>query len=160
MKSTIISMIIVLCVLALIPMFLIGDRSVLAGFGLDAFFGGDDKPKTPKNLTNVTTDKKVQVYKWRDEHGVMQFTHTPPPETRQAEMVELTPNTKIVKAIEIPQEEPEKERSGPRVMTVGNPYTPAGMKDLLDTTSSLAQDMNQKQMEQQQLMEQIMGTQK
>ena len=151
MKSTIISMIIVLCVLALIPMFLMGDRSVLAGFGLDAFFGGDDKPKTPK---------KVQVYKWRDEHGVMQFTNTPPPEARQAELVELTPNTNIVKAIEIPEQEPEKERSGPRVMTVGNPYTPGGMKELLDTTSSLAQDMQQKQMEQQQLMEQIMGTQK
>ena len=45
-------------------------------------------------------------------------------------------------------------------MTVGSPYTPEGMKDLLDTTSSLAQDMGQKQMEQQQLMNQILGIQK
>ena len=109
---------------------------------------------------NVTTDEKVQVYKWRDEYGVMQFTNTPPPETSQAEMVELTPNTNIVKAIEIPAEEPEQVNSGPKVMTVGNPYTPGGMKDLLETTSSLSEQMNQKQMEQQQLMEQIMGKQK
>lgn len=157
MKSTIISMIIVLCVLAIIPMFLIGDDSVLARFGLG---GTVDVPKTPKGLTNVTTDEKVQVYKWRDEYGVMQFTNTPPPETRQAELVELTPNTNIVKAIEVPEDEPEKKRSGPSVMMTGNPYTPGGMKDLLDTTSTLADGMNQKQLEQQQLMEQIMGNHK
>lgn len=159
MKATIISMIIVLCVLALIPTLLIGDKTFLASFNLDALFG-KDQPGTPKNITNVTTDQKVQVYKWRDEHGVMQFTNTPPPASRQAEIVELAPNTNIVKAIEIPEEEPEKKRSGPSVVTVGNPYTPGGMKDLLDTTSTLAEDMGQKQMEQQQLMNQILGIQK
>ena len=159
MKSTIISMIIVLCVLATIPMFLLGDGSVLAKFGLDSFTGSDE-PKLPQNITNVTTNEKVQVYKWKDKYGVMQFTNTPPPEARQAEMLELTPNTNIVKAVEVPEQEPEQKRSGPRVMMTGNPYTPGGMKDLLDTTSSLAQDMNQKQLEQQQLMEQIMGSKK
>ncbi len=159
MKSTIISMIIVICVLALIPTFLIGDKSVLARFGLD-MLGGPAEPEVPKNITNVTTDEKVQVYKWRDEHGVMQFTNTPPPVTSQAELVELTPNTNIVKAIEVPEEEPEQTSSGPRVMTVGNPYTPGGMKDLVDTTSSLADQMNQKQLEQQKLMQEIIGKQK
>ena len=157
MKSTIISMIIVVCVLAIIPMFLIGDDNVLGRFGLGGF---DDAPKTPKGLTNVTTDKKVQVYKWRDKFGVMQFTNTPPPETRQAELVELTPDTNIVKAVKVAEDEPEKKRSGPNVMMTGNPYTPGGMKDLLDTTSSLAEGMNQKQLEQQQLMDQILGKQK
>ena len=156
MKSTIISMIIVLCVLAIIPMFLIGDNNILDRFSLD----GAEAPKTPKGLTNVTTDEKVQVYKWRDKFGVMQFTNKPPPETSQAELVELTPNTNIVRAVEVPEDEPEKKRSGPKVITVGNPYTPGGMKDLLDTTSSLAEGMNQKQLDQQQLMDQIMGKQK
>jgi hypothetical protein len=160
MKSTIISMIIVLCVLAIIPMFLLDDNSVVARFGLDVFSGSDEHAKLPKNLTSVTTDEKVQVYKWRDQYGVMQFTNTPPPQTQQAELVELTPNTNIIKAVEVPEEEPEQKRSGPNVMMTGNPYTPGGMKDLLDNTSSLATDMNQKQMEQQQLMEQIMGMQK
>jgi len=159
MKSTIISMIIVLCVLAIIPMFLIGENSVMARFGLDIFSGSDERAKAPKNLTSVTTDEKVQVYKWRDQYGVMQFTNTPPPQTQQVEMVELTPNTNIIKAVEVPEDEPEQKRSGPTVMMTGNPYTPGGMKDLLDTTSSLATDMNQKQMEQQQLMDQIMGKQ-
>ena len=157
MKSTIISMIIVLCVFAIIPMFLLGDDSVLAKFGLGAFSGSEERPKLPKNLTNVTTDEKVQVYKWRDKYGVMQFTNTPPPEAQQAELVELTPNTNIIKAVEVPEEEPEQKRTGPSVMMTGNPYTPGGMKDLLDTTSSLAEGMNQKQLEQQQLMDQILG---
>ena len=160
MKSTIISMIIVLCVLAIIPMFLLGDNSLLARFGLDVFTGSGETAKPPENFTTVTTDEKVQVYKWRDQYGVMQFTNTPPPQTRQAELVVLTPDTNIVKAVEVPEQEPEQKRSGPAVMKTGNPYTPGGMKDLLDTTSSLATDMNQKQMEQQQLMEQIMGMQK
>jgi hypothetical protein len=160
MKSTIISMIIVLCVLAIIPMFLLDDNSVVARFGLDVFSGSDEHAKLPKNLTSVTTDEKVQVYKWRDQYGVIQFTNTPPPQTQQAELVVLTPDTNIVKAVEVPEEEPEQKRSGPAVMKTGNPYTPGGMKDLLDTTSSLATDMNQKQLEQQQLMEQIMGMQK
>jgi hypothetical protein len=158
-KSTIISMIIVLCVLATVPMLLVGDNDLLARFGLD-IFGGPGEPRVPQNITNVTTDEKVQVYKWRDEYGVMQFTNTPPPETSQAELVELTPNTNIVKAIEVPEDEPEQASSGPRVMSVGNPYTPGGMKELVDTTSSLADQMNQKQLEQQKLMEQIMGNQK
>ena len=157
MKSTIISMIIVLCVLAIIPMFLLGDNSVLERFGLGS---SGAAPKTPKNLTSVTTDEKVQVYRWRDKYGVMQFTNTPPPETRQAEMVELTPNTNIVKAVEVAQEEPLQKRSGPAVVMTGNPYTPGGMKEMIDTTSSLADDLSQKQLEQQQLMDQIIGKQK
>ncbi|UCB55872.1 MAG: DUF4124 domain-containing protein [Thiotrichales bacterium] len=159
MKSTIISMMIVLCILAIIPTLLTGDRNLLSGFGLGALSGSSDAASPPKNLTNVTTDEKVQVYKWRDEHGVMQFTNTPPLDNRQVEIVELTPNMNIVKAIEVPEEEPEVSPSRPKVMTVGNPYTPEGMKDLLDTTSSLAEGMGQQQMEQQQLMNQMLGIQ-
>lgn len=160
MKSTIISMMIGLCVLAIIPMFLLGDNSVLARFGLGVFSGSDEHAKAPKNLTSVTTDEKVQVYKWRDQYGVMQFTNTPPPQTRQAELIELTPNANIVKAVEVPEEEPEQKPGGPSVMMTGSSRTPGGMKDLLDTTSSLATDMNQKQIDQQQLMDQIMGKSK
>jgi hypothetical protein len=157
MKSTIISMIVVLCVLAMIPMFFLGDSSIMARFGL---IGSDERARAPKNITTVKTDEKVQVYKWRDQYGVMQFTNTPPTQTQQFEMVVLTPDTNIIKAVEVPEEEPEESRSGPTVMVTGNPYTPGGMKDLLDTTSSLAADMDQKQLEQQQLMDQIMSIQK
>ena len=160
MKSPLISMIVVLCVLAILPMFLFSDGSMLAGFGLNIFSGSDEHAKAPKNITTVTTDEKVQVYKWRDQYGVMQFTNTPPTDTQQVEMIELTPNTNIVKAVEVPEEVTEEKPGGPAVVMTGNPYTSGGMKDLLDTTTSLSADMNQKQLEHQQLIDQIMGIQK
>jgi hypothetical protein len=160
MKATLISMVIVLCVLATVPLFLFGDRDMLARFGIDLAGDSDVRAKVPKNLTNVTTDQKVQVYRWRDEYGVMQFTNTPPPAGLQAEIVELTPNTNIVKAVEVPAEDDEQKSSGPRVMTTGNPYTPAGMKDMLEATAGLKDGMDEKQLEQQQLIEQIIGSQR
>jgi len=160
MKATLISMVIVLCVLATVPLFMFGDRGMLARFGIDLAGDSDMRAKTPKNLSNVTTDQKVQVYRWRDEHGVMQFTNTPPPAGLQAEIIELTPNTNIVKAVEVPVEDDEQQSSGPKVMTTGNPYTPGGMKDMLEATADLKDGMNEKQLEQQQLIEQIMGSQR
>jgi len=155
MKSTIISMLIVLCILAAAPLLLFGDSGILARYGIDLFGEPDLRAKAPKNITNVTTDKKVQVYRWRDQNGVMQFTNSPPPQSHQAELVELVPNTNIVKAVEVPEEQQEQKRSRPKVMTTGSPYTPAGMKDLLDTTSSLADGISEKQTQQQELMDQI-----
>ena len=134
------------------------DKEV-GGAGGRTFGVGDEAPKTPENITHVRTNEKVQVYRWRDENGVMQFANTPPLDPGQAEMVELRPDTNIVKAIEVPEEEDEKQAARPRVVTVGNPYTPSGMKDLLDTTSTLAEDMSEQQMEHQQLMNQILGIQ-
>lgn len=160
MKSTIISMVLVLCVLAIAPLLLLGEGGILDRFGFDIFSSPELSAKPPKNMTNVTTDKKVQVYRWRDEHGIMQFSNTPPPDAQQAEIVELTPNTNIVKAVEVPEEEEEEKRSGPKVMTVGSPYTPGGMKDLLDSTSSVNEGLSERQLEQQKLLEQIITNQK
>lgn len=160
MKSTIISMLIVLCVMAVVPMFLFGDKDLMSRFG----FGPKDelselRAKAPKNFTSVTTDKQVTVYKWRDEFGVMQFSNTPPPEGGPADTVVLTPDTNVVKAIKMPEAEPEK-KTGPVVMSTRSPYTPGGMKDLLDNTSQLKDTLNQQQMEQQKMMEQMFGKQK
>jgi hypothetical protein len=157
MKSTLISMVIVLCVLAVVPMLLFGDKDLLAKFG----FGPKDelsalRAKAPKNFSTVTTDKKVTVYKWRDEHGVMQFSNTPPEEGGVADKVELLPDANVVKAIKVPEAEPAKQ-TGPVVMSTRSPYTPGGMKDLLDNTAQLKDTLNQQQMEQQKMMEQMFG---
>ncbi len=164
MKSTIISMLIVLCILAVAPLLLFGERGILAEFGFDLSGEPDLRAKAPKNITSVTTDKKVQLYRWRDKHGVMQFTSTPPPDSQQAEMLELTPNISVSKVIDRPEQKDETTRSGPGggldVTTTGNPYSPGGMKDLLDRASSLAEGINEKQDQQQELMDQIMGKKK
>ena len=131
MKSTIISMLIVLCILVAAPLVMFGDSGLLARYGIDIFGEPDLRAKAPKNITNVTTDKRVEVYKWRDQYGVMQFTNTPPP-NQSAELVELVPNTNIVKAVEVPVEEPEAERSRPKVMSTGSPTSPEPSTPPLD----------------------------
>jgi hypothetical protein len=160
MKSTIISMLIVLCILAVAPLLLFGDRGLLANYGLDLFGEPDLRAKAPKNITRVATDKKVQLYRWRDEHGVMQFTSTPPPDSHPAEVVELRPDTTVSRVTNVTEQKRETKRGGLEGITTGSPYTPGGLKDLLDSTSSLAEDISEKQAEQQELMDQILGKRK
>ncbi len=158
MKSTLISTILVLCILITVPILLFGDMDFLKNFG----FSGDDssfwsRAKAPRNVTSVTTDQKVTVYKWRDEHGIMQFTSTPPAEGQQVEEVELSPNTNIVKAVEVPEEEPEQVSGQPNVMTVGSSGPAGAIQDLLGSTADTKDNMNKQQQEQQKILDQLMG---
>lgn len=163
MKSTIISMLIVLVILAVLPILFFGDNDFLATLGLGGGSGGKEsiaslKAKAPKNLTNVTTDKQVKVYKWVDENGVTQFSQTPPRLGGEAESLTLKPDTNIMQAYRAPKQEP-KQASGPKIFKT-NPYTPGGMKDMMNETARVTQQMNQRQQEQNTLLEQIMGKQK
>ena len=68
MKSTIISMFIVLIVLITIPMFLFGDGDLAQKFGFGAGGAAENlRDKTPKNIRALVTDKDVEVYKWKNE---------------------------------------------------------------------------------------------
>ncbi len=163
MKSTIISMLIVLIILTVLPMLFFGDNDFLQKLGFEGLGDGKEsiaslKAKAPKNLTNVTTDKQVKVYKWVDENGVTQFSQTPPRLGGEAESLTLKPNTNIMQAYKAPKREP-KQASGPRIFKT-NPYTPGGMKDMLNETARVTEQMNQRQQEQNALLEQIMGKQK
>ncbi|MFC1588657.1 DUF4124 domain-containing protein [Pseudomonadota bacterium] len=161
MKSTIISMIIVLIVMMVVPMFLFGDGDLAKKFG----FGGggsasdsiqDLKARLPQNVQSVTTDKKVDVYKWVDEHGVTQFSQTPPFEGGESEKMVLAPNTNVVDAIKIPEEEIEVAAQ-PQVFSLGNPYTPGGAKELLDQSMQMQEQINQRQADQDKMMQEMMN---
>ncbi len=162
MKSTIISMLIVLVILAVLPILFFGDNDFLETLGLGGGGGKESiaslKAKAPKNLTNVTTDKQVKVYKWVDENGVTQFSQTPPRLGGEAESLTLKPDTNIMQAYKAPKREP-KQVSGPKIFKT-NPYTPGGMKDMLNETAKVTEQMNQRQQEQNALLDQIMGKQK
>ena len=100
MKFKILSILVILGMLAVMPMIYMGkvDPVALLDGNLGGLFGSSSsefaklKAEAPKNLTNAVTDEKVQVYKWRDENGVMQFSNTPPPDGGHAQQVELNPN--------------------------------------------------------------------
>ncbi|MDT8451708.1 MAG: DUF4124 domain-containing protein [Gammaproteobacteria bacterium] len=97
MKSTIISMFIVLIVMIALPMFLFdnGDLAQKFGFGNGAGSAEmveDLRAKAPKNIQQVVTDQPVEVYKWVDEHGVTQFSNRPPEKSRESEKIrEIAP---------------------------------------------------------------------
>jgi hypothetical protein len=108
------------------------------------------KAKAPKSLSSVVSDKKVQVYKWRDEHGVMQFSNTPPPSGSKAEQVELDPNSNLMQAVRVPVK--AEEESAPAAATdTPNPYSVNGMKKVMDDARSI-EDMLHKHHEKQQEM--------
>ncbi len=153
MKSTIISMLVVLVLLVTLPMIFLGDHNI-AGRFLD--FG---KPAAKgvalpdAGIKTVTTDSVVQMYKWRDANGIMQFSNILPAHG-EAELIQLTPNLSTIEAVKVP-----KKATTTATVTaspeLGNPYTPGGMKQMVEQANALKGMMNQKQVEQQKVLDNI-----
>ena len=138
-------MLIILGVMSITPMIYTGKFNPMeflgSGFSSGASKFESLKAKAPANLTNVVTDEKVQVYKWRDKNGVMQFGNTPPPSVRNAQMVELNPNSNVVKAVKVPVVE-EKPEASTAVEQPG-PYSVKGMKKVMDDAKGVEQMLQQ-----------------
>ena len=145
MKLKILSMLIILGVLSVTPMLYMGKLNPVEL--LDAGLGGVAsemeklKAKAPENMTSVVTDEKVQVYKWRDKNGVMQFGSTPPPEVRNAEQLELNPNSNVVKAVKVPVEEEKPVASAELAQPA--PYSVKGMKKVMEDARGVEQILQQ-----------------
>ena len=150
MKFKILSMLIILGVIAVLPMTYTGKFDPLAfitDFSNES--SGFTKSKAPENISNVVTDEKVQVYKWRDENGVMQFSNTPPPTATKAEQVMLDPNSNLLQAIKIPEKEEPKQ-----VVQIEspNPYSVKGMKKVMDDARGVEEMLLKRHEEQQKMM--------
>lgn len=151
MKFKIFSMFVILGVLSALPMIYMGQFNPLSfinGFGSNGSKYAKLKAKAPKNLANVVTDEKVQVYKWRDEHGVMQFSNTPPPTSTQTDLVELKPDSNLVQATKIPEKDKPKQVVQAEAP---NPYTMQGMKKVMDDARGVEDLLRQRHQEQQKM---------
>ena len=160
MKFKILSMLVILGMLSVMPMIYMGkvNPAALLDGDLGGIFGSGSsefaklKAKAPKNLTNVVTDEKVQVYKWRDENGVMQFSNTPPPDGRQVQQVELNPNHNLVKAVKVPvEEEPQQAKHE----LAPSPYSVKGMKQVMDDAQAIEGMLQQRHEDQQKMLNDI-----
>jgi hypothetical protein len=153
MKFKILSMLITLGVLAVMPMIYMGKFDPLSFFDSGLNNGLSDfeklKAKAPKNLSNVVTDEKVQVYKWRDEHGVMQFSNTPPPTVSHAEQIVLDPNSNLMQAVKVPEKESPDEVVKAEAP---NPYSMKGMKKAMDEAKGVEEMLQKRHEEQQKMM--------
>ena len=153
-------MLVILGMLSVMPMIYMGKINPVALLDgdLGGIFGSGSsdfaklQAKAPKNLTNAVTDEKVQVYKWRDENGVMQFSNTPPPDGGQAQQVELNPNHNLVKAVKLPEEEqPQQAELTPSP----TPYTVKGMKKVMDDARAIEGMLQQRHEDQQKMLNDI-----
>lgn len=149
-------MIIVLAVMIALPMIFLGDNNYAERLGFSGFgSGGSSKPaKLPRNVKAAVTDKRVEVYTWVDSNGIKQFSNTPPPEGGESEKIVLKPDTNVIQAMKVPAEE-EEVAASPKVYSLGNPYTPGGMKEVIDNSKDIKETMGQRQAEQEKMLEEM-----
>ena len=156
MKSKLFFMLLALGVMAITPMIYMGKFNPLAilgpGFSARSPVSENLKASAPKNLTSVVTDEKVEVYKWRDENGVMQFSNTPPPSDSNAEKVVLDPNSNLMQAVKIPVKEEPKEVVQTQPQT---PYSQKAMKKVMDDVKNVEKLMQQRQQKQQEALNKL-----
>lgn len=151
MKFKIFKMLIILGILAATPMIYMGKFNPMdiLDAGLSSGSSGLDKlkAKAPSGLTSVTTNEKVQVYKWRDKNGVLQFSNTPPMDG-QAETIELNPNDNVIQAVKIPEKEVVVKQAANNTERP-NPYSPKGMKKVMDDVKGVEDLLNERNEKQQ-----------
>ena len=143
MKFKILSMLVILGILSVTPMIYMGKFDPLSFFDSGFSTGASEfeklKAKAPKNLSSVVTDEKVQIYKWRDKNGVMQFSSTPPATGGDAEQVVLDPNSNLMQAVKVPEKEAVVEEA-----ESPNPYTVDGMKKVMDDAKGVEEMLQQR----------------
>jgi hypothetical protein len=161
MKSTIISMLIVLGLMVAVPMFIFNDGDMMS----EIFGGGGDgkesiaalKAKAPKNVANVSVKKEVKMYKWVDEFGVTQFSQTPPRDGGASQEMTLKPQLNTMQKPYMPPKEAATEQAAPAAgFTPGNPYNPAKMKEMMQQSRALQKQINSQTADRKAMMDQMM----
>lgn len=152
MKFKILSMLTILGILSVVPMIYMGKFDPLAfidsGLEVDLGVSGLNE-KGVKNLSNVVTDEKVQVYRWRDQNGVMQFSNVPPPTVTDAEQIVLDPNSNMLQAVKIAETEEPKRVANTESP---NPYSIEGMKKVMDDAKGIEQLLQDRHEQQQKML--------
>ena len=125
MKMSIFGMLLILVILTVGP--LVYFNGGVSYF--DGWFSQSAKSRLNKDVVYgpATTDKKVTVFKWKDENGVWQFGNTPPPGLAGVETMTLQPNMNIMKPIDIPEDNPQSGPSG--MVRLGHDYDSGRSKD-------------------------------
>ncbi len=162
MKMLLFKMIFVVVIMLAVPYFIMG------GGKMPDFLGGildpsAKKAKLPENISSVVTDKDVTVYKWVDDQGRTHFSGIKPV-GQDSEAKHLRPDTNIVQAVKITEEEEEASSFGGLISLnkkdknkknkkgggkiepyqMENPYTPEGMQNLIQGAQNIQGLMDQR----------------
>ena len=139
---------------------LIGTQYMLKGTeGITSFINIDSSDKKSggiKDLGNAVLEKDVTVYQWTDSSGVTHYGGTPPSGQGQYEKKTIHSNTNIMQAHKVAEEEEEPEQRA-RVARVGSVYSPEGVKNLMDDAKGLQDQLNQRNADQEKMLNDIMN---
>ena len=67
----------------------------------------------------------------------------------------LSPDINVMDAIKISEEE-QKEAGGPKVFSLASPYSPDGVKKMIDDSQDVKEKLNQRQAEQEKMLQDIL----
>jgi hypothetical protein len=157
MKLKIVSMLIILAVLSVMPMIYMGkfDPSALVSADDELDFDlGRFLSSVFKKGSDVVVDKEVQVYKWRDQDGVMQFSSKPPPDTHNAEQIVLHPDSNVVQAVK-PSEKESVQPVAKAENLAATPYSIKGMKKVVDDAKGIEEMLQQRDEQQRKILNDI-----
>ena len=175
MKMSIFGMLFILVVMAVAPLvYFNGGKEYMR----DMFFStGSVESKLNKDVVYapVSTDKKVKVFKWKDENGIWQFGGNPPAGLAGVESMTLQPNVNIMKPIDVPEELAEsddggrsgllslrkaldkgKDKSGKKDKdgvgisqdSLNNPYSPDSISELFKSSQNIEKVLHNRQQSQ------------
>ncbi len=158
MKLKIFSLLVVLVVMSVTPMIYTGKfdpeswiKTVISG---DFFNFNKLQVKLPSKLKKAVIDEKVQVYKWRDEHGIMQFSSTAPVGSNNAERIEINTGSNVVDAVNVPVKQEKKEAPAAAVESA-SPYSVKAMKKVIDDAKDVEETLQQRTKQQQKMIENL-----
>lgn len=112
---------------------------------------------SPQNVVEQVQGESEQepelvLFRWRDAEGGLHFGDAPPEDALELEMIrssDLRPNT--MPATEVLREEEIEEAEAEPV----NPYTPEGVKEIMDKAKDAAKLLEQRQQQQQEALDQL-----
>ncbi len=139
MKLKLISMLVMLVVLSVAPMIYMGKFDPASFFKQGAFEFSRLKARAPENLTSVVTDEEVQVYKWRDKNGVMQFSNTAPGDGSLSERIELHPDRNLIQAVKVPAKQKPQQTQKMAETQSTDPRSIRGMSKVVDDARDVEQ---------------------
>ena len=93
---------------------------------------------------------QVTIYEWRDSRGGIQFTNEPPPEGVEYQVRQYDPNANVIQSVKSPTAAPEPEvaeNSEPETagtLEAPSPYSPEGVKKLMDDAKNVEKLLNER----------------
>ena len=137
MKKLLFKVVVLVGILLTVPYYILGGGT-MPDFLKNMMGGQAEKPALPGDLSSVTTDKKVTVFKCKDKNGQVQFSDVPCGDGEEEEggsgLISLGG-----------KKDKDGDGSGDGELT--NPYSPEGVQKIMKDAQKAAETMNKRNQE-------------